>query len=153
MSGNNANVSYYGATAILGSFFGTFTPPSTVYLGLCVLGVPDPTTDSLTVASSGLEVPTGVGYARLAIATGPSQWTSPADGVLANLNDLYFDEATGSWGAVVAYFLSDVASGAGDLYLSSPFASPWSVTTGVAPKIAAGTLAFTLGSDQDATIL
>ncbi|OHB61521.1 MAG: hypothetical protein A2167_02755 [Planctomycetes bacterium RBG_13_46_10] len=87
---------------ILNYIFGkdSYSPP-TIYVGLSTA---DPLDDA-----SGLAEPIGNGYARTVTST--SDWNTASEGMINNLNELIFSEATGSWGTITHFALFDAATG------------------------------------------
>jgi len=148
------NVNQYGASAILGAFFGlsSYPPPSSLWVGLTLLGVADRSANGTTVATSGLEIGTGLGYARQEIPSGDSYWAEVAAGVIATVNQVIFDTATDDWGDVKGWFLATAVT-AGDLITAGPLPASFFVAAGIQATIDAGVLAYTLESADEATIL
>lgn len=92
----------YWENEILDHIFGngSYAPP-TIYVGLSTA---DPLDDS-----SGLAEPAGNGYAR--VQTSASDWNAASGGSVANVNDIAFAQATGSWGTITHFALFDAADG------------------------------------------
>ena len=106
-----------------------FVPPATVHVALF-------TTDP-TDAGSGTEV-SGGSYARNAVSTAGG---FTAGG--ANVADITYAAATGSWGTVTHFGIFDAASG-GNLLYHGPLQTPKTVNSGDTFRFPAGTLIITL---------
>lgn len=107
----------------------TFTPPSTIYVGLY--------TTAPTDAGGGTEV-SGNGYARQSITL-----TAASGGSTSNSSDITFPQATGNWGTIVAAGLFDASSG-GNLLAWNNLTESKNITDGDVLKIPAGQLTFTI---------
>ena len=92
----------YWENEILDHLFGkgNYTPP-TIYIGLSTAEPYD--------NGSGLAEPSGNSYAR--VQTAASDWNAASGGSLANVGDITFPTATGSWGAITHFALFDAATG------------------------------------------
>lgn len=112
----------------------SFTAP-TIYVGLSTA---DPGEDG-----SGISEPSGGAYAR--VSTEASDWNSVAEGVgeADNAADITFPEATGDWGTLTHFFLSD-NSVAGNYLGHGQLASSLAVGSGTTVKFEAGDLSITL---------
>ncbi len=107
---------------------GSYAPP-TIYVGLS-------TADPLD-SGSGLAEPPGDGYAR--VQTAASDWNAASAGSLANVNDIAFPQATGTWGTITHFALFDAASG-GDILAHGALSASKTVGSGDTAKFAAGDL-------------
>ena len=107
---------------------GSYTPP-TIYVGLSTA---DPTDDG-----SGIAEPSGNGYARVQTAAG--DWAAASGGAISNANDIVFPEATGSWGTIAYFFLSDASTG-GNMLAHGSLGTSKAIGSGDTPKFAAGDL-------------
>ena len=124
----------YWENEILDHLFGkgSYTPP-TIYVGLSTA---DPTDDA-----SGLAEPSGNSYAR--VATAGADWNVASGGAIANVNDITFPEATGSWGTITHFAILDAAS-AGNMLAHGALNVSKSISSGDTAKFAAGDLDVTL---------
>lgn len=102
----------------------TYSPPSTVYLGLSTA---DPLDDG-----SGLSEPSGGGYARQAITFGAAS----SRRVTQNA-DVTFPQATADWGTITHWALFDAATG-GNMLAHGSLASSKNVVSGNTPSVASG---------------
>ena len=93
--------------SVLNNSFGqtAYTAPVTLYLGLSTTAIAD--------AGTGETEPVGGAYDRIAITNDKTSWSTAtgADNRINNLIELTFSEATGTWGNVTHFFLSDAADG------------------------------------------
>lgn len=110
-----------------------YSAPATVYVGLSTA---DPT-DS----GSGIAEPSN-GYARVAVTNNSTNWPAAASGAKANGTEIQFPEASGSWGTVTHWFISDASSSGNMLYHGSLSVSR-SVIAGDAPRFDVGELDIT----------
>ena len=78
---------------------GDFTQPANLYVGLSTA---DPTDDA-----SGIAEPSGNGYARV----NHNAWDTATSRATENTGTLSFPEASGSWGTITHFFISDAATG------------------------------------------
>ena len=90
---------------------------------------------------SGLAEPSGNSYAR--VATSASDWSVAAAGAIANVNAISFAEATGTWGTVTHFALTDAASG-GNLLAHGSLSESTSIGSGDTVEFAAGDLTVSL---------
>lgn len=133
----------YGAALWTGLLFGIGAPPATVYVAL-LLDDASPGWDGTTLAS--IE-PTDTAYARLAVAA-PAGWTQDSvAGFVTNANDLTYPVPLADWGTTPGWALLDAATG-GNLIAAGEWLEPVFVYAGVAPTVAAGTLAIALSDLQ-----
>ena len=129
--------SNYLETALLNHLFrtSTFSKPSSVYVALFTAAPSD--------AGGGTEV-SGGSYARVAIASGDSSWSAPADASGAqrttNAAEVAFPESTAAWGTVTHFGLFD-ASTSGNLLVWGALTVSRNVdAAGITLKMAAGDL-------------
>ena len=120
----------YLEDALLDHLFGkaTFTSP-TIHVALSTA---DPLDDG-----SGLAEPSGNGYSR--VATAPADWNASSGGLVDNLSEIAFPQATGSWGTVTHFALFD-ADTAGTMLLHGALTASKSIDNGDTAKFAAGDL-------------
>lgn len=122
----------------------TFTPPTTVYVGLLTAAPSD--------AGGGTEV-SGGSYARVAVASSLSNWagsqsagstaaSTGTGGTTSNNAAVTFPAPTANWGAVTHFGVYD-ASAAGNLLFYAALTTPKTINNGdAAPSFAAGALTF-----------
>lgn len=124
---------FYGATAS--------TAPATIYVGLVTTLPNDASTSG--ALSPGVEV-TGGSYARVAVTSNATNWPAAAAGAKANGTAITFPAPTAAWGVIVGFFLSDVASGAGNILHWGAITPNKTVNNGdPAPSFAVGDLDIT----------
>jgi len=100
------NLSDRGQTKLRNLLFrGTSWNPSTIYIGL---SLDDPTQDG-----TGINEPSGDGYARYSYDPGAARWTalSTIDGHSDNSQAVTFTADGGSWGELAYVFLAEEISG------------------------------------------
>lgn len=97
-----SNMSDFLADEVLDHLFGkgVYNPP-TIYVGLSTA---DPTDDG-----SGIAEPGGGSYARK--VTAGADWAVSASREIDNAEIITFVTATGAWGTITHFFLSDAISG------------------------------------------
>ena len=122
----------------------TFTPPTTVYVGLLTAAPSD--------AGGGTEV-SGGSYARVAVASSLSNWagsqsagstaaSTGTGGTTSNNAAVTFPAPTANWGVVTHFGVYD-ASAAGNLLFYAALTTPKTINNGdAAPSFAAGALTF-----------
>ena len=103
-------------------FNGSYTPPSTVYLGLSTA---DPLDDK-----SGLAEPSGNGYARQAIAFSAAS----ARAIIQN-GAVNYGQATGAWGTITQWGLFDALTN-GNMLAHGQLSTSKVVNTGNTPSVA-----------------
>lgn len=119
---------------------GTFTKPSSVYVGLATATISDTTTGSTVTEPS-----TGA-YARVTVANNATNWpaaagTSPTakkNGVV-----ITFPEATASWGTVTHFFIADDAT-TGNVLIYGQLSASKVIDAGDIPRFNAESLSITL---------
>jgi len=108
---------------ILGT--GSYTMPSTVYVGLA--------TGSFGDDASGSEL-TGNNYSRVS-----ASFSAASGGTTSNSAAIEFAAATGSWGSVSHFGIFDAAS-SGNLLIHGAFSAAKTIASGDILRIAAGDL-------------
>lgn len=126
--------STYAANLLLNAVYGkqALTIPNTFYVGICT-GV----TDAGVISGE----PSGSGYARVAIVNNDitTFWGTAANKQKVNANlAVQFPTATGAWGTLTVGFLSDVASGAGNVWSYGNLSASITPAAGVPPVIPIG---------------
>lgn len=131
-----AAFSDYMENNIVNWFRGTAFPavPTNLYVSFHTADVTD--------GGTGTEV-SGGSYARVSVTANGTEWSNTA-GVLSNVNDINFPDATANWGTVTHVGVWDAAS-AGNLLFHGALTSSLVVNNGQTNiKIAAGALDLTV---------
>lgn len=128
-----AGKSDYLENKILNYIFnaGAFTAPTNVYIALFTVAPND-------AGSGGTEV-TGGSYARSGKACTTSEFATTTTGVITNVNNILFAQATAAWGTIVAFAIYD-ASSAGNMLYWNTLTPPKVVAINDTVTIAAGQL-------------
>lgn len=126
----------YLRNSILNYVFGgaAFTTPGTLYLGL--------STTAIAENGTGITEPTGGGYAREPIANNKTDgWDTAtgADNTVSNASEIAFTEASGAWGTLTHFFISDAATG-GNILVSGTLTTPKAIAAGDLARFTAGSL-------------
>lgn len=120
---------------VLNNIFGAtpFTSSPTLYLGLSTASIADDGT--------GAAEPTGGSYERITVANDKVSWSTAtgANNKIDNLVELIFPEATGGWGTVTHFFLSDAASG-GNILISGTLGASKVVEVGDVARFPVGSI-------------
>jgi hypothetical protein len=95
---------------ILDHVFGAaaFSAAATLHVGL--------STTTITDAGGNITEPVGNGYARVAVDNDKVTWSDALAGLVENDITFTFPEASGSWGVIIDFFISDAGT-AGNIYL------------------------------------
>ena len=129
----------YFENKVLDLLFGnvSYTPPSTLYIGL--------TTEAITDSDDGSTVtePSGGAYARVAITNDKTTWTAASNGSVSNAIDINFPEATAGWGTVTHMFIADAASG-GNILVWGSLTTSKTIGVGDNARFATGDLTINL---------
>lgn len=129
----------YLETSTLDLIFGltSFTPTSTMYLGL--------STTTITEAGGNITEPSGNGYTRYSFTNNKTNWStaSGSPSTVSNAVEFAYAQATGSWGTVTDFFISDASSG-GNIYIYGALTTSKSITTGDTARFAIGDLVIQL---------
>jgi hypothetical protein len=109
---------------ILDHIFGkaTFTAAATLYIGFSTA---DPLDDE-----SGIAEPTGNNYSRVAVDNNKTTWSTSSGGAISNAIVIESPVASGSWGTISHFFITDASSGAGIVYAHGSLGSSQSITSG-----------------------
>ncbi len=112
---------------------GTFTKPSTLYIGLMTAAA-DGEAGSITEVSGGA-------YARVADNPSDTNWSAATagNGTTDNLTTISFPTATADWGTVTHFGVFDAAT-AGNLLIYAALGASRNITTGATPSFAPGAL-------------
>jgi hypothetical protein len=127
----------YAENKILDHLFGAvaFTAPGTLYFGL--------STSTITDAGGNITEPSGNAYARVAITNNATNFPAAAGGSKSNGAAITFPQASGSWGTVVDFFLSDAVSG-GNIIAYGTLTTPKAITNGDTAAFGIGDFNITL---------
>jgi len=130
-----AGKSDYLENKILNYIFngGTFTAPSNVYIALFTVAPTD-------AGTGGTEVATG-SYARASQACNTGNFATTTTGVITNVNDITFPQATASWGSIVAWGIYDASTSGNLLYWNTM--TPKTVAINDTVTVVAGQLTIT----------
>ena len=124
----NAALNYvFGSTA--------YSPSGTYYLGL--------STTCPTDANGNVNEPAGGAYARRSITNAKSFWSTSTTGVIINMNEVAFPEATASWGSI-AYFVMYDQSAGGNLIVWGSGSTPKTIDTGDIARFGSGNITISL---------
>lgn len=118
---------------------GTFTKPSSVYVGLATATISDTTTGTTVTEPS-----TGA-YARVTVTVDSTNWIA-ADGTPTtkkNKGVITFPEATASWGTVTHFFIADAAT-AGNILIYGQLSTQKVIDSGDIPRFNAESLSITM---------
>jgi len=130
------SASDYLETKILDHIFNklAYTAPANLFIGLS-------TADPLD-GGTGLAEPVGNGYAR--VSTAAADWNSATSGAAKtdNANAITFPQASGSWGTVTHFIISDALSG-GNILFSGTVSPSQTISTNNTPNFPAGSLSVT----------
>jgi hypothetical protein len=118
--------------ALLGAAHDTDVP-GTLYLAL-----------STTDPNASLTEPSVGGYARASVANDGTMWPAASAGSKSNGVAVLLPEATADYPQVGWFALCDALT-AGNIVVSGALTAPVTVTTGLSPRFAAGTLIVTVG--------
>lgn len=113
----------------------TFTAGATLYVGL--------STTTITDAGGNITEPAGNNYSRVAVTNNVTNFPNSSGGSKTNGTDITFPTATGSWGTVTDFFISDASSG-GNIYGYGVLSASKAVGTNDTLKIPTGSLTLSL---------
>lgn len=122
----------------------TYTPPTTLYIGL--------SSTTPTDAGGNITEPSGNGYAR--VATTSADWgaaTGTAPATKSNTSTKTFPTATGDWSSQAnqTHFVIMTASTAGSCIGWGALTTPKAVLNGDTPSFASGALVLKMGDPSD----
>lgn len=133
---NNFN-EYLRNTLLNEAFGGTaWTPPATLYIGLSTTAIAD--------NGTGATEPTG-GYARQAVTNNKTNFTTAtgATNEVSNSTEISFPEATGAWGTITHFFVSDALTG-GNVLTSGALTTAKTVASGDIANFPIGSIVINL---------
>lgn len=114
-------VTDWGSARFLAIVMGINAQPANVFAALCT---DEPGTDIDGTGLANLEPDPLLGYARVQIPTGGSNWLDPdGSNYTANVNDVSFPTPTDVWPTITHFALCS-ASTAGDVFLYGEFDIP-----------------------------
>jgi len=127
----------YSENLILNSIFGgvTLIPPATLYFGL--------STTTILDDGTGITEPVGNGYARVGITNNTSLFATTTTSTKTNKIEVAYPSATGNWGTVTDFFISDSATG-GNIIIYGTLNVAKTITSGDILSFAANNLTITL---------
>jgi hypothetical protein len=132
--------SLWGASELLGSFFGGLaTPPASYFFALIRDTAPNPFLSGGELD----EPPVEAGYVRLEVLNNSSAWTRDQDFV-TNIQVFNFAAATLDWGMINYWAMCNAPVG-GEVYIYGEFIEPQSVVAGDFAVIDVGSLSISLG--------
>ena len=128
----------YLENEILDHVFGgaDYSRPATLYVGL--------STTTITDAGGNITEPAGGSYARVAITNNDTNFPAASGGAKSNGTAISFPEATGPWGTITDFFISD-ADSAGNILCYGALDESKTVASGETISFAVGALDITLG--------
>lgn len=129
-----ANLTYYSANKFNDLCFGgtAISVPPVLYLGV--------STTPTQKDGTGITEPTGdPSYARKPINNNKTEFSVSALGVLNNLKEIVFPEATINWGVVTHWFFSDASTG-GNIWLQGELQSSRTVESQTTLTLPIGSL-------------
>lgn len=131
------SLSNYSENLILNSIFGggVLTPPTTLYFGL--------STTSVQEDGTGITEPSGNGYVRVGVTNNITLFPITTTSSKTNGIAISFQSATGSWGNIKDFFVSDSLSG-GNILCYGILSTPKDVTSGDILSFGVGHLTITL---------
>ncbi len=135
----------YGESLLLNCMLNIVNIPTTLYLA--VTGREPVPYES----ASTLNEPLDPAYAREAVATGSSNWTSSSSGISLYTIDIEFLVATQDW-PIIANWVLTTASTDGDVIVWGSFTTPQTVLTGQKMTIPANTLGLSVSSPTTSLI-
>jgi len=124
----------YLENALLDSYFGSGTP-ATLYVGL--------STTAITDAGGNITEPVGNNYARIAVTNNATNWPAASGGAKSNGAAFTTGIASGSWGTVTDFFISDASSG-GNISVYDVMTTALAVGSGGTVNFAIGEIDVTL---------
>jgi hypothetical protein len=93
---------------------GSYTPPSTVYVGLWNQALSDPSSGASPGEVSAAE------YARVAVPNNATNWPASSSGTKANALAVVFPTAASEWGTVTTVAILDAATSGHVLFYATP---------------------------------
>lgn len=112
----------------------SYSAPATLYVGLCT----DVAEDGTITGE-----PSGSSYARVAVTNNATNFPAASGGSKANGATITFPEATGSWGTLDTFFISDAAT-AGNILGYGDLTTPRTIDSGTTVRFDIGALTITL---------
>lgn len=112
----------------------SYSAPATLYVGLCT----DVAEDGTITGE-----PSGSSYARVAVTNNATNFPAASGGSKANGATITFPEATGSWGTLDTFFISDAAT-AGNILGYGDLTTPRTIDSGTTVRFDIGALTIAL---------
>lgn len=113
-----------------------YTRAATLYIGL--------STTTITDAGGNITEPSGNNYSRVSVTNNSTNFPAASGGAKSNGTAITFPQASGSWGTVTDFFISDASSG-GNILGYGALTTSKAVTNGDTVSFAIGDLDITLG--------
>lgn len=131
------SLSNYSENLILNSIFGgaVLTPPSNLYFGL--------STTSVQEDGTGITEPIGNGYSRVSVINNVTNFPIVTNSIKTNGTNVSFQSASGNWGKILDFFISDSITG-GNILCYGTLATSKDVTDGDTLSFGVGNLTITL---------
>lgn len=113
------------------------TAPTTLYLML--------SSTAISADGTGATEPSGGSYARVAITSSGTYWTTPTNGVISNLTKIDFPQATADWGVMTYVALTDAAT-SGSIRYYQALTRPKTIQQDDVASFAIGALVIQVGN-------
>lgn len=113
------------------------TVPSTLYLML--------SSTPISANGTGATEPSVGSYARVAIPSSGTYWSTPSNGVISNLTKIDFPQATADWGIMTYVALTDASSG-GNIRYYQALTRPKTIQQDDVASFAIGALIVQIGN-------
>ena len=120
----------FGATA--------FATPVTLYIGL--------STTTTNAGGTGITEPVAMAYARITVTNNKTNWavaSGSAPGIVTNAAIMTFAQATGAWGVITDFFISDALT-AGNILAYGTLTASKTIASGDTARFAIGDFAINL---------
>jgi hypothetical protein len=112
-----------------------FTAPTPIFVGL--------STTTITDAGANITEPSGNAYARVSVTNNATNWPAASAGSKSNGVAFTFPAATGAWGTITDFFISDASSG-GNILAYGVLTTAKAINNGDTASFAIGDITITL---------
>ncbi len=112
-----------------------YTAPSPIHVGL--------STTTITDAGGNITEPSGNNYSRVSVTNNATNFPAASGGAKSNGTAITFPTASGSWGTVIDFFISDAGSG-GNILCYGTLTASKTIGSGDTASFAIGELDITL---------
>lgn len=112
-----------------------FSAPTPIFVGL--------STTTITDAGGNITEPSGNAYARVSVTNNAANWPAASGGSKSNGTTITFPAATGSWGTITDFFISDASSG-GNILAYGALTAGKAIANGDTASFAIGDIVITL---------